>query len=69
LDYLRVDKKKRKLMNPINREQFMGLLRHTLTFVGGILVMRGTIDQEGQEELIGSVMTLAGVIWSYWVKK
>jgi hypothetical protein len=47
----------------------MGLLRHTLTFVGGILIMRGTIDQEGQEELIGSVMTLAGVIWSYWVKK
>jgi hypothetical protein len=56
-------------MNTINKEQFMALLRHTLTFLGGFLVMRGQLDTAGQEQLIGSVMTLAGVIWSYWIKK
>jgi hypothetical protein len=56
-------------MNTINKEQFLGVVRHILTFVGGILVMRGQLDTLGQEQLIGSVMTLAGVVWSYWIKK
>ena len=56
-------------MNTINKEQFMGLIRHALTFLGGVLVMRGDLDAVGQEQLIGSVMTLAGLVWSYWVKR
>ena len=62
-------KKNSVIMNTINKEQFMGLIRHALTFVGGVLVMRGDIDAVGQEQLIGSVMTLAGLVWSYWVKR
>ena len=36
----------------MNREQFLGRLRHTLTFVGGILVTKGLIDETLTSEII-----------------
>lgn len=53
----------------MNKEQFMGILRHTLTFVGGILVLRGNLEESAIEPILGAVTTLVGVVWSYWVKK
>lgn len=48
----------------LSKEQIMGVIRHTLTFVGGILVMKGIIDETTVTEIIGGVMTLTGTIWS-----
>jgi hypothetical protein len=48
----------------LTKEQIMGIARHTLTFVGGILVMKGLVDEATVTEIIGGVMTLAGTIWS-----
>jgi len=48
----------------LSKEQIMGVIRHTLTFVGGILVMKGIIDEATVTEIIGGVMTLTGTIWS-----
>ena len=48
----------------MNREQFLGILRHTLTFVGGILITKGLIDETLTSEIIGCIITLAGAIWS-----
>jgi hypothetical protein len=48
----------------LTKEQVMGIVRHTLTFVGGILVMKGLIDEATVTEIIGGVMTLTGTIWS-----
>lgn len=53
----------------MNKEQFLGILRHSLTFLGGILVLRGHIDSEGVEQVIGATATLVGLVWSYWIKK
>jgi len=48
----------------LSKEQIMGVIRHTLTFVGGILVMKGIVDETTVTEIIGGVMTLTGTIWS-----
>jgi hypothetical protein len=53
----------------LSKERILGVVRHTLTFVGGILVMKGLVDEATVTEIIGGVMTLAGTIWSVINKK
>ena len=48
----------------LSREQLIGIVRHTLTFVGGVLVMKGLVDEATMTEITGGVLTLAGAIWS-----
>lgn len=48
----------------MKKEQVLGILRHTLTFLGGIVVMKGIIDETTATEIIGGVITLVGTIWS-----
>lgn len=50
------------------REQVLGIIRHTLTFVGGIFIAKGTVDETAVTEIIGGVVTLVGAIWSIVVK-
>lgn len=51
------------------KEQFLGIVRHSLTFIGGIMVMKGVIDDAMLSEVIGGVVTLAGTIWSIVAKQ
>jgi hypothetical protein len=53
----------------MNKEQIMGLIRHVLTFVGGIMVAKGLASDEMSTELIGGVMTVVGSVWSIITKK
>ena len=53
----------------LSKEQIMGIIRHGLTFVGGILVMKGLVDETTVTEIIGGAMTLTGAIWSIVDKK
>jgi hypothetical protein len=53
----------------IVKEQALGLIRHTLTFVGGILIAKGLITESVSFDIIGGVMTLVGSIWSILSKK
>ncbi len=53
----------------LTKEQILGIVRHTLTFVGGIIVMKGLVDEATITEIIGGVMTLTGTIWSVINKK
>lgn len=48
----------------LSKEQILGIIRHTLTFVGGIVVMKGLTDEATVTEIIGGVMTLIGTVWS-----
>jgi hypothetical protein len=48
----------------LTKEQVLGIVRHTLTFVGGVLVAKGLIDGATVTEIIGGAITLAGTIWS-----
>lgn len=48
----------------LTKEQLKGLVRHTLTFVGGILVLKGYLDEALVTEIVGAGVTLTGAIWS-----
>jgi hypothetical protein len=48
----------------MNKEQFLGVIRHTLTFVGGLWVMRGIVDESLVTEIVGGLITTIGGIWS-----
>lgn len=48
----------------MKREQILGLVRHSLTFIGGIYVMRGIIQEELAQEIVGGIVTAIGGIWS-----
>ena len=48
----------------MKREQILGLIRHSLTFIGGIYVMRGIIQEELAQEIVGGIVTALGGIWS-----
>lgn len=53
----------------MTQEQVLGIVRHILTFAGGLLLMKGFIDESQQTEIIGGVTSLIGTIWSIVVKK
>lgn len=53
----------------MNKDQILGLVRHILTFGGGLAVAKGLLDDTQTTELIGAVITLIGSIWSVVSKK
>lgn len=44
--------------------EISGVIRHVLTFVGGILVTTGYLDQGTATQLTGALMTIIGIVWS-----
>jgi len=48
----------------MNKEQVLGIIRHALTFIGGILVIKGITTEVISNEVIGAVMTAVGAVWS-----
>lgn len=53
----------------MKKEIVFGIIRHTLTFVGGILVLKGIVDEATLSEITGAVITLVGGIWSVIEKR
>jgi hypothetical protein len=51
------------------KDQVLGIVRHALTFVGGIVIAKGLVDDALFQEILGGVMTLVGAIWSIASKK
>lgn len=45
-------------------EKTLGILRHALTFIGGIFVTEGYVTESEMNLAAGAIVTLAGVIWS-----
>ncbi len=52
----------------MTQEQVMGIVRHALTFVGGILVLKGITDDATLLEVSGLITTAIGAIWSVVTK-
>lgn len=48
----------------LTKEQLLGIVRHVVTFIGGVLVMKGLVDDSLVQEILGGATTLAGAIWS-----
>jgi hypothetical protein len=53
----------------MSKETVFGVIRHILTFAGGILASRGIIDAGMVETISGAVITLGGVVWSIVEKR
>jgi hypothetical protein len=53
----------------MKKEMVLGLIRHALTFGGGILVAKGLVEANAMQELAGSLITLIGGVWSILQKK
>lgn len=48
----------------LTKEQVMGIVRHSLTFIGGFILSKGLIDESTLTEIVGAAATLAGAVWS-----
>lgn len=48
----------------MKKEKVLGIVRHILTFGGGLIVSKGWIDESLYTELVGGLLTLIGGIWS-----
>jgi hypothetical protein len=53
----------------LSKEQIFGIIRHGLTFVGGIFVIKGQVTDAQWYEISGAAMSLVAVIWSVVDKK
>jgi hypothetical protein len=53
----------------LTKDQLLGIVRHSLTFIGGILIMKGLVDEALFTEISGGVLTLTGAVWSIINKK
>jgi hypothetical protein len=49
----------------MTREQIMGIVRHALTFIGGIFVIKGLASEAMTDQAIGAVVTAVGAVWSF----
>jgi hypothetical protein len=49
----------------MSREQLLGFVRHIITFVGGMLVTRGKLDEGQLEAISGVIITIVGLIFSF----
>lgn len=49
-------------------EATLGLIRHALTFVGGLMVSYGYIDESTLSGIVGALVTVIGSLWS-WMSK
>jgi len=52
----------------LTKEQLLGIVRHGITFIGGIFVTKGFIDDSMLTEVMGGAVALAGAIWSIIAK-
>ena len=53
----------------ISKEQVLGIVRHSLTFVGAILLVKGQVSEGQWYEISGAAMSFLSVVWSIVDKK
>jgi hypothetical protein len=53
----------------LTKEQVMGIVRHGLTFVGAVLVVKGGVSEGQWYEISGAAVSFLSVVWSILDKK
>ena len=53
----------------LTKEQLLGLVRHTLSFIGGILIAYSMVNPGMMNVILGSASTITSVIWSIMQKR
>lgn len=49
-------------------DMWAGIIRHLLTFGGGLAVSKGWLDADTATQIVGGAATVIGGIWSVWSK-
>jgi hypothetical protein len=52
----------------ITKEQVFGVVRHGLTFLGAVLLLKGQVNESQWYELTGATISLISVVWSIFDK-
>jgi hypothetical protein len=47
----------------MKKDLIIAIIRHSLTFVGGLFIMKGVLDETIVTELVGGVVSLTSVVW------
>ena len=45
------------------------LLRHALTFIGGLIAAKGYLDESSVSEIVGATISIVSVLWMTFEKK
>ncbi len=53
----------------MNKDTILAIIRHLLTFGGGLLSAKGLTDSGEVEAASGALITLVGVVWSIFEKR
>ncbi len=53
----------------MNKAAILGIIRHILTFGGGMGVSAGYLVESDLTGAVSAVLTLIGVVWSWWDKQ
>lgn len=46
-------------------EKTSGIIRHVLTIAAGVLIQRGVIDESSAEAIVGGLIAVIGIAWSW----
>jgi len=49
-------------------EKTSGIIRHVLTIAAGVLIQRGMLDESSAEAIVGGLIAMIGVAWSWRAK-
>lgn len=53
----------------MSQEQVMGIVRHSLTILAGVLVSKGITDEGTATVIVGGLVGIFGIIWSAYSNK
>lgn len=53
----------------MSKDQVLGIIRHVLTTAAGMVVAKGYADESAATAVVGGIVALAGLLWSYASKK
>lgn len=56
-------------MDQTTQSILAGIVRHLVTTGAGVLVAHGYIQSSQTEQVVGAVMVLVGIGWSWWQKQ
>jgi hypothetical protein len=48
----------------MNQKVILSVIRHILTFVGGMLIAKGVVSESLASEITGFIVTAVGSVWS-----
>ena len=53
----------------MKNEHILGIIRHTLSAIGGFAMYKGYLTEEEAASLTGIILTIIPILWSIWEKR